>query len=171
MDPYTTAEIKESRSLQPVHPKWRGFGRCLAAMIIGLTLLAGNAVAGTDKDENVITLGIMQAPLVQPPAAGVYVRLLISLEVPEDIDHREVTKHLVRLRDEVMQDLYKNPIPPNRKNNEIDVAAIEARLLNKVSHIVGSRYIERVRVYEVTKNRVCDKDAPVGAWSHGCLPH
>jgi hypothetical protein len=169
MGTHTAAEITglARRSLR--FPAVRVLAYCVVAAAAVLVLVTEPGRAETNKNENLINLGIMQAPILKPFAAGIYVRLLISLQVAEDVDRRSVTRHLTRLRDTVMLDLHQNPIPPFRKDDTIDVTAIEHRLLAKVTEVVGARKIERVRVYEVTKNQVCDKDAPVGAWSSGCV--
>lgn len=150
-------------------PAVRVLAYCVIAAATVLVLVTEPGRAETAKNENLINLGIMQAPILKPPAAGIYIRLLISLQVAEDVDRRSITRHLTRLRDAVMLDLHQNPIPPYRKGDVIDVTAIEHRLLDRVTEVVGAKKIERVRVYEVTKNQVCDKDAPVGSWSHGCV--
>jgi len=169
MGPYTAPQIAGRFRRRRSDARVRHLLACsVLAVFMVLTLLPAKASAEKADVEFIINLGIIQAPLLNPPSAGHYVRLLISLEIGEDVDRRAVTRHLTRLRDTVMRDLYSNPIPPNRKDNVIDVAAIEDRLLGKVAEVVGSRQVERVHVYEVNKNQVCDKSAPVGAWSQGC---
>ncbi len=157
-------------AIVPTYP--RSMRRILTVfMTIAVLAVAGTTASVSAKSndiDKVVSLGVIKAPLLRPPSAGNYVNLIISLEITENTSRRSVTRHLLRLRDTVLRDLYANPIPPNRKDNVIDVAAIGDRLLDRVIRVVGGQKIARVHVYELKKDGMCDKGAPVGTWSKGC---